>query len=369
MGACADLNWTKRVQRADLNGRVVLLTGGRVKIGFQAGLKLLRDGCDVILTTRFPQNAASRYLEVEDSHEWAHRLHVYGLDLRDLGAIRRFTDFIKTKFSRLDAIINNAAQTVRRPTAYYRHLLPEELAEPGDQVKTMLLQPHTTKESLAYFSHADRQITSTTESPISVDASTRSALLSQVPVADEDWIDDEQLFPQGHFDVDKQQLDLRTQNSWKLKAEDVPSVELVEVHCINVMAPFLLNGQLKSLMENSPAPDRFIVNVSAMEGKFYRDKTPFHPHTNMAKAGLNMMTKTCAEDYARSCIYMNSIDTGWIHDENPFQVVQRNMEQGFQTPIDEVDAAARILDPIYLSAIHKETPYGKFLKDYKETSW
>ena len=325
----------------------------------------------VVITTRFPQNAANRYLEMPDSAEWQHRLHFYGLDLRDLGAIVRFAEFLRSKFQRLDAIINNAAQTVRRPVAYYRHLMPEELSVPEERVQQLLLQPHSTKESLSYFQKESEGGETSSSSllegvnmksePIAVDSSTRSALLSQVPVAEEDLEDDQALFPTGRLDVDKQQLDLRTRNSWVMKLEEVLPIELVEVHCVNVIAPFVLNSRLKSLMEQSPERDRFIVNVSAMEGKFYREKTPFHPHTNMAKAGLNMMTKTCAPDYAKTNIFMNSVDTGWIHDENPFQAVQEHMKLGFQTPIDELDAAARILDPIYLSALHGETPFGLFM--------
>lgn len=54
---------------------------------------------------------------------------------------------------------------------------------------------------------------------------------------------------------------------------------------------------------------RFIINVSAMEGKFNRSKTPNHPQTNMAKAALNMMTRTSAQDYAEDLIFMNCADT------------------------------------------------------------
>lgn len=53
-------------------------------------------------------------------------------------------------------------------------------------------------------------------------------------------------------------------------------------------------------MLQSPAEDRYIVNVSAMEGQFYRkNKSSKHPHTNMAKAALNMMTRTCANEFAK----------------------------------------------------------------------
>lgn len=111
-----------------------------------------------------------------------------------------------------------------------------------------------------------------------------------------------------------------------------------------------------------------------MEGKFYRHKMPTHPHTNMAKAALNMMTRTCASNLAvQDNIYMNSVDTGWINDENPLDIANRTAEaHDFQTPLDEVDAAARILDPIFVGVKlpPDHTPvFGKFLKDYHETEW
>lgn len=282
---------------------------------------------------------------------------------RDLGSIVRFTEYIKNTFHRLDGIINNAAQTVRRPIAFYKHLIPNELKEPDETVQKLLLQSHKDQNSLSFLQNNENSNFG------NVDASTRSALLSQIPITDEDFDSNSALFPAGRLDVDQQQVDLRERNSWVLKLDEILPIELIEVHCVNVMGPFILNSHLKELMIKTLHNDKFIINVSAMEGKFYRAKTPFHPHTNMAKAGLNMMTKTCADDYAQSKIYMNSVDTGWIHDENPFHKVNDNMKRGFQTPIDEEDAAARILDPIYLSVLSNETPFGKFFKDFKETSW
>lgn len=91
----------------------------------------------------------------------------------------------------------------------------------------------------------------------------------------------------------------------------------------------------------------------------------------MAKAALNMLTRTSADDLAQNHrIYMNSVDTGWINDENPLEKASRIAKDNrFQTPIDEIDAAARIVDPIFVGVTSKRQVYGKFLKDYKETEW
>jgi len=214
----------------------------------------------------------------------------------------------------------------------------------------------------------------------------------------------------GYTDVNGQLLDFRKSNTWVTKMQDVETPELCETFLINTMSPFVMNGRLKHVLERSPRKRKFIVNVSAMEGKFSKFKSPNHPHTNMAKAALNMMTKTSARDYASAGIYMNSIDTGWINDEKPLhQAFQHAQDTKFQTPIDEIDAAARVLDPVMMflethagdvksclywerrrkveadiaasdgdkSRLHEELgpwkwpepPFGKFLKDYHVTEW
>ena len=71
-----------------------------------------------------------------------------------------------------------------------------------------------------------------------------------------------------------------------------------------------------------------------MEGIFSRGtKTDRHPHTNMAKAALNMMTLTSARDYVRDGIHMNAVDTGWVTDEDPaLHATRKRDELDFQPP-------------------------------------
>jgi len=369
---CAELNWERRQRSVDLSSRYALLTGGRVKIGYHAALKLLRAGCHVIVTTRFPRDAANRFTMEKDSADWTSRLQIHGIDLRHTPSIEAFTDHLCTTLPRLDFLLNNACQTVRRPPGFYDHLMEGErqLSQELPARAQKLLESYESLRTKGNLLDSDNP-----SLPAQVENSLagiqRAAELSQIPLAPEDTEHGETLFPSGQLDADRQQIDLRTINSWRLRLAEVSTVELLEVQLVNAIAPFILNARLKPLMQRVSSRDKHIVNVSAMEGVFYRAyKTDKHPHTNMAKAALNMLTRTSAQDYARDGIHMNSVDTGWITDEDPLQIARRKTaEHGFHPPLDQVDAAARICDPIFTGLLTGEHPWGKFLKDYQVANW
>jgi NAD(P)-dependent dehydrogenase (short-subunit alcohol dehydrogenase family) len=178
-------------------------------------------------------------------------------------------------------------------------------------------------------------------------------------------------FPEGKLDADLQQVDLRSFNTWRMALADVPTPELLEVLLINAVAPFILAARLKPLMLKAGTREVHVVNVSAMEGIFSRGtKTDKHPHTNMAKAALNMMTRTSAADYAQDGLWMNAVDTGWVTDEDPAQhAARKQVEQDFHPPLDVVDGAARILDPLFSGLLTGKHPSGLFFKDYRPSPW
>ena len=347
---CAALNFKKRSQTAPLEGRVALVTGARIKIGLHVSLMLLRAGARVIATTRFPHDAARRFAGEPDFETWRHRLQVHGLDLRHLPSVEKFAQQVSETETHLDILINNAAQTVRRPADFYEHLRAIET--------TATSQLPAPLQSLL---GAHAAWTHTLADPAKPD---ELALWRQVSAQDAH-------FPLGAVDSDGQQIDLRPMNSWRLTLADVPTPELVEVHLVNAIAPFILCRGLKPALLRSPRSDRHIVNVSAMEAQFARNtKTDKHPHTNMAKAALNMLTRTSAADYAQNGIFMNSVDTGWITDEDPMHHVARKQRvHNFEPPLDAVDGAARILDPVFSGINSGEHAFGNFYKDYRPVGW
>ncbi len=363
--ACGDFNHAKRTETADLRGRVALLTGGRVKIGYQAGIKLLRAGAQLIVTTRFPRDSAARYAQEPDFEEWSDRLEIFGLDLRHTPSVEAFCTHLGSTRERLDFIVNNACQTVRRPAAFYRHMLE------GEQAAEHTMPEHVRGLLGAYEGLRRSEMLPAAASAPSLAGLTSPADLSQVALLPEDLVDGGELFPEGRLDQDLQQVDLRDRNSWRLLLAEVSSVELLETQLVNAVAPFVLNARLKPLLLRTAERDKHIVNVSAVEGQFYRRfKTTRHPHTNMAKAALNMMTRTSAADYQADGIHMNSVDTGWVSDEDPAEIAERKTaEHRFRPPLDIVDGAARIVDPIVDGFNTGEHVWGRFLKDFRPTDW
>ena len=375
---CAEFNYQKRFQTANMRGQVALITGSRLKIGYQATLMMLRAGANVIATTRFPVDSAMRYAKETDFENWKDRLQIYGLDLRHTPSIEIFTSHIEQTYDRLDVLINNAAQTVRRPPGFYKHLMENE-SKPYHQLsattKSLLVQYHDCTMQLGAVRSKDG--TEAALMPVSWDGTApgiglrASAQLSQIPYSYDHTLATEEIFPQGKLDADLQQIDLRETNSWRLKLGEIPTSEMLELQLVNAIAPFVLCNKLIPMMKRDNTGIKHIVNVSAMEGKFFRfKKDSRHPHTNMAKAALNMLTHTSAADLAKEGIFINAVDTGWVTDEDPAILAKRKQDlHDFQPPLDIVDGAARVCDPFFDGINTGKHWCGQFLKDYFPIDW
>lgn len=330
---CGDRTLSLREENIDLQGRRALVTGGRIKIGFAVALRLLRFGAEVYITTRFPHDAAKRFSQESDWDSWRHRLNIYGADFRRLEEFLQLIDHWR-QGQAFDILVNNAAQTVWRPPAYYNQL--------WDQEKLLGQKQLPQSKNIHY---AQKRVE---------------------PAAE---IGDVSLFPRDIKDLVGNPLDLRRENSWVQKLEEVQPLEMIECQVVNNIAPFLLCSQLKANMMNSTFEQRFIINVSAVEGQFARSsKPPRHPHTNMAKAALNMLTRTSAQDYAKDNIFMVSVDPGWVSNEGPVNQVEKARQQGFHPPLEMIDAAVRVLDPIS-QGVAGDPIYGVLLKNFQEVPW
>ena len=355
---CAARNRARREARTDLAGRRALLTGGRAKIGMYIALRLLRDGAHTTITTRFPRDAARRFAAMHDSDEWIDRLHIVGIDLRDPAQVVALADNVAAH-GRLDILINNAAQTVRRSAASYALLAEAEAAPlpPGRLPPIVTLGAARTAARLTNGNGRHHpHWTPTPQALAALALTARSASPERIAACSA--VDAGGLVPDPH-----------AVNSWVQRVDEVDPVELLEVQLCNVTAPFILVGRLRSALAASPARRTYIVNVSAMEGQFHRGyKGPGHPHTNMAKAALNMLTRTSAKELLADGILMTSVDTGWITDERPQPTRARLAGEGFHAPLDLVDGAARVYDPIVRGEAGEDL-FGCFLKDYEPAPW
>ncbi|MEJ5927257.1 SDR family NAD(P)-dependent oxidoreductase [Corynebacterium sp. H128] len=363
---CAADNRARRDARVDLRGRRALLTGGRAKIGMYIALKLLRDGADVTITTRFPRDAVRRFSAVGDSDEWLSRLHVVGIDLRNPVAVADLADNVAAA-GPLDILINNAAQTVRRSPGAYSSLVDAE-AEPlteaqrGVDLQALGASADLHPAALVGGSEGPGFARPGRAGPGFAGQLAELAMLggssSPARVADGTAVDAGGLIP-----------DLVSHNSWVATVGEVDPLELLEVQLCNQTAPFILINRLRPALEASTFRRKYVVNVSAMEGVFGRGyKGPGHPHTNMAKAALNMLTRTAAGELFEHGILMTAVDTGWITDERPHSTKSRLAEEGFHAPLDLVDGAARVYDPI-VQGENGVDLYGCFLKDYRPHQW
>ncbi|WP_196885454.1 SDR family oxidoreductase [Aureivirga sp. CE67] len=331
---CATENYEHRFRTFDFTGRNVIITGGRVKIGYATALKFLRANANVTITTRFPASALEIYQKEEDYELWKDRLDIYGLDLRNLAALDAFIQYYSSKNEALDILVNNAAQTIKYDVNFYTPLIQKE---------NVLIEKY--KESSLFIEN-------------------------KTPVLEETALLETSLNTSGELTRFGQPVDRREKTSWNSTLEEISTFELLEVNLINQISPYYLIQKLTPLLENSKFEKRFIINVTSSEGIFsYHNKTKFHPHTNMTKASLNMLTRTSGLEYIEKNIYMNAVDVGWVSTGAIEPLRKKQFEIGYIPPLDSVDGAARILHPI-IDILNKNSNIAAvMLKNYKIADW
>ena len=392
---CGDFNYVKRFIKCNLNGYIAIVTGARIKIGYETGLSLLRCGATLIATSRFIEDMFFRYSKEPDFESFKTRLYVYAVDLRFINQIEIFIDWVKLNFTSIDILINNACQTIKRLPKFYEHLLEEskvtrqlllknlptvnttypptknKIHKLSSELPSNLLLSREISDDSANVFNLDNCIIKQKTDKYDNIINLSDHVMSCTQIVDGSTNEDASKFPVNTFDKDHQQVDLSDKNSWVLGLDEVSPIEIVEVHVINAIAPSILCGKLKPLLKKSAETKgkSFIVNVSSMEGQFYRHKSSDHCHTNMSKSSINMMVRTSANDYVLNNICMNAVDTGWVTLEMPHSFIETPENKYWQPPLDEIDGAMRVLDPIYTSINENKIIFGKFLKDYVPTLW
>ena len=316
--ACTEFNNRMREITCDLNGRFAVVTGGRIKIGYAVCLRLLRQGASVIAVTRYPKSALEKYMSEPDYTDFKDRLFVIGFDLMRVDRIYELIYQIENICGgKLDILVNNAAQTVKKSSEYYAKLDMHE--------KTLNLDSGS---HLLTFENIDNNF----------------SIMPFGQIADYGETPDN--------------------NSWVRKPEEISPHELLEVQLINITAPFLLTNGLRKCMAYDKSVNKFVINVSSVEGRFNtKQKLARHVHTNMAKASLNMMTHSIASDYEKDKIFVYSCDPGWVSNQFP---PAYEISKNFKPYLTFEDGATRVLYPIVKNLNEsKIKDSGVFYKDYR----
>ena len=399
---CGDYNYSFRTMKLDFSGRIAIVTGGRIKIGYYIVTKLLSYGCKVITTSRFPKDALFKFKEDPEYDLWKNNLIIYPIDFRIIQSTMNFVKYIQKNYSHVDFLINNAAQTVRRTTDYYEYLMPIEVKKLPEEDNEKIIKNDylSIQKQISEDFEKNKNESEKKENIIKIDIQKESerkqiinslvslvnqnkdnnekdefiplsVIASQIKIMEEK--DQPKVCIMGG---DGQPYDFsKGKNSWNFELDEIPLEEFIEVQIINAWTPYYLCAKLKPMMMKSPFPDKYIVNVTAVEGIFNHYKRTTHVHTNMAKAALNMLTRTCGKYMEKNGIYMTCVDTGWVSHMNEMNKIIDDETKEYAenemviVPLDELDGAMRVLHPIIEGIKNKKYFSGILLKDYIKSKW
>ena len=377
---CGDYNYSFRTMKLDFTGRIAIVTGGRVKIGYYIATKLLSYGAKVLITSRFPKDTLFKYQKDPEYEKWKNNLIIYPIDFRIFESTIKFIQFITDNFPHVDILINNAAQTIRRTASYYKYLLPTETKDLNQEDDKKIIKNdfiNLQKQLKSGDTPSKKEIQNSLISLMDNKSQAYKEILPLSVIASQIRIMEEK--SQSQVTVmggDGQPYDFsKGKNSWNFEFDEIPFQEFTEVQIINAWTPYYLCVKLKPLMMQSPYPDKYIVNVTSVEGIFNHYKRSSHVHTNMAKAALNMFTRTCGSYLKDIGIYMTCVDTGWVSPMNEMNsLLDKDKKNSYENefinvPLDELDGAMRVLHPIIEGVKNKNYLFGILLKDFVKSPW
>ncbi|KAF8078304.1 hypothetical protein FPV67DRAFT_1603874 [Lyophyllum atratum] len=348
----------------NLISKTALVTGARVNLGYHVALRLLRCGCSVVITTRYPHDAEVRYLAESDSEAWKDRLCIVGADFRTAKDVFALVGVVKGRLrdwgtEKLDLLINNAAQTLTDQA--------ETEVKSGEREQQLRLQG---------------------TGNLVIDAGYQPRLRGGIGAIKYDFHDHHHIdglpsvddTTKAVLDEENRELIKPVKSSWTQKLNEIPYEDVISAHSINTFVPLILMRELLPIMSlpsvspspspssASAKPSAYIINVSSREGipecrPSHRAKAGHHVHTNMSKAALNMLTETEAGEAWRSArVAVNSVDPGYMSADPEWMEMSGLSDKN--CPIGWEDGAARVLWPVAMG--EKGTPvWGRFLKHFQ----
>ncbi|KAJ5316841.1 hypothetical protein PENANT_c016G00047 [Penicillium antarcticum] len=369
---CSNLSLPDKL---NLNGKIALVTGGRINLGYSTALRLLRCGAKVIVSSRYPADAATRYSTEPDFAEWEKRLKVVGADFRTAYDAFRLVHIVKQLLfawddespsdtpRSLDILINNAAQTLTDSIkAEVRAISREDNLKDDQQAQALLVESENGKYTPRVRGGQQAtwipRITSNNpqhqiEDAIDTPPTNRVATKGLRTTNDED--------------------EEPSRSSWVQFLNQIPYADLISAHSVNAFVPLILCRELLPVMGilppktsscSRPIPAGYIINVSSREGiledtTISQSKAGHHVHTNMSKAAINMITETEAQAaWKERRVAMNSVDPGYMS-AAPECVPADGCPIGFE------DGAGRVLWPVAAGEIEGEVAWGRFLKHFR----
>jgi NAD(P)-dependent dehydrogenase (short-subunit alcohol dehydrogenase family) len=334
---CGIYNYKMEKEIADMTNMTAFITGIRHTIGYSLALKMLRNNCTVIGTSRFPMCALYNYQQESDYDLWKDRLIICQCDFLNIDSVNKTIELVKSYKPHI--IINNACQTVRPSRGYYERVIGVET-----ELKKRIICDK--QENLG-----NNQIIKVETDIAHVNQWSKLHNISKVEVGTDFIIPVNSMRNIKDLTLDP------INNSWHLQLEQVSMTELLEVNAINQIVPTII---IQQLLEHMSKP-AFIIQVSAKEGTFASNKKSemgMHPHTNMCKAGMNMLIRTLYES-KKPGYYFYAVDPGYVSGPNLD-------DQDY--PLSADDGAQRCIYPIISYMKGKPLEQGHW-KNYKLRSW